>query len=97
MVWTTDFYGADAPDAHTYQKYKVLIDDYRDFINKAEPKHEVWYVGNISIYENPTGRHAAGVTVETGPRRYTDYYLMYDQSDKRTKVIKGGSWTQFHM
>ncbi len=87
----------DSPDAQTYKKYQGVIDDYRAFVKKNQTEYPIWLPDLVSIYEDKSGRHAVQITVETGPRRYTDFYLMYVKSDKRTKVIKGATAIQFHM
>jgi hypothetical protein len=96
--WTC-VYDSFAPghDETVLKKYKVILDDYQDFNKKTAQEHPSWYFSSMQIYEDQSGRHAIKVIMETGPRDYTDFFLMYDKSDMRTKIIKGSTERAFHI
>jgi len=85
------------PPDQIYHIDKAVIDDYQDFIEKLKQKNPTLYVSEIYFYEGGTGQHAVKLIIETGPREYVDYFLMYDKSNVRTKVIEGRKWHQFHI
>ena len=97
MVWSGNLPQLNEPELNhsTYKPNKVVVDDCNEFLKQSG--YPGWLVESVSIYEDKTGRHGVAINIETGPRRYTIFYLMYDKADKKTKVIKGATTTQFHM
>jgi hypothetical protein len=85
------------PNEPYYQIDKAIIDDYQAYIKKIQPKNQDLYIDEVDFYEDGTGQHAVRFVIETGLREYAEYYLMYNKSNVRTKVIKGGTWHQFHI
>ncbi len=98
-VWTSGEDMADfkSPDAQVYQKYSAVIDDYRDFLVKTKSEHPSWWISTVSIYEDKAGLHAVSLIIGTDVNKYREFYIMYDKSDMRTKVVNGSSWHQFHL
>jgi hypothetical protein len=76
---------------------KAITDDYQGFIENLKPKNSNLYVTETDFYEDGTGQHAVKLTMETNPRVYVEYILIYDKSNVRTKVIKGNTLHQFHI
>src|SRR5206468_10793470 len=72
----------------TCQKPAVIAEDYQAFIDERLRNHSMWWVKETYFYEDGTGRHAAKIVAETGSRKYTEYFLIYDKSNVRMKVIK---------
>lgn len=85
------------PNEPYYQIDKAIIDDYQNFIEKLKGKNPALYISEIYFYEGGDGKHAVKLVIETGPRKYVEYFLMYDKSNARTSVIKGQTWRQFHI
>jgi hypothetical protein len=85
------------PDEIFLHKYKVILDDYQDFYKRTTQEHPSWDFSSMQFCEDKTGRHAIKVSIETGPRDYTDFFLMYNKSDMRTKIIKGSTERAFHI
>jgi hypothetical protein len=80
-----------------YYVDKAILDDYPKFIEQLKKKYPYLDVSEVDFYENGTGQHAVKLLIEAEPRRYVEYYLIYDKSNVRTKAIKESSWLQFHM
>ena len=76
---------------------KAILDDYPKYIEQLETKYPHLYLSEVDFYEDGAGQHAVKLTVETGLRDYKEFYIMYDKSNLRTKIIEGTSWHQFHM
>jgi ankyrin repeat protein len=81
-------------DSHHHQ---AIIDDHKNFVEMLKKKYPHLWVAEVHYYEDGTGQHAVKLTIETAMRDYKEFYLIYDQVNVRTKVIKGKSWHQFHM
>jgi plasmid replication initiation protein len=67
---------------------KAITDDYQNFI-KTLPKEESYMITDITttFYEDRTGQHAVNIEIPIDGK-YRDYALIYDKSNKRTKLIK---------
>src|SRR5262245_8763836 len=89
--------GSIIPGEPLHQQYKAMIDDYQAYIKDAKLKHPGWWLLTVKIYEDESGRHAVKLTVNTDMREDTDFYLMYDTSNVRTKVIRGETRHHFHI
>lgn len=85
------------PSGEVSQTYKTVIEDYQSYVKNAKLRHPSWLVSTVEIYENGIGQHAVKLTIETDLREYRDFYLLYDKSNLRTKVVGGNNWHQFHM
>lgn len=85
------------PSGWIYHIDQTIIDDSQAYIQNVKSKHRDLNVDEVDFYEDGTGRHAVRFTVETDLEEYAEYYLMYDQNNVRTKVIKTGTLHQFHM
>ena len=73
----------------------AIVDDYKAFIAEREWNHSI--LMGPYFYEDGTGRHAVKIEAETGSRNNAEYFIMYDGSNVRTKMIKGRHWTDLHM
>jgi hypothetical protein len=101
--WNGHNANLDPPNLTNYFSGKIyyvdeaILDDYPKFIEQLKKKYPHLYVSEVDFYEDGTGQHAIKLTIETEMRDYREYYLMYDKSNVRTKVIKGSTSHQFHM
>jgi hypothetical protein len=80
-----------------YHVDQAILDDYPNFIEELKRKYPIVYLDYVHFYEDGTGQHAVKISVLTGSRQYTEFYLMYDKANVRSKVIKGRTWVQFHI
>jgi hypothetical protein len=86
------------PPDQIYHFDQSIIDDYTAYAHSVWPKGQDFFISHIDYYEDGTGQHAVRIELEIGPgRKYVEYYLFYGKDNKRTKVMKGKSWRQFHM
>jgi uncharacterized protein YceK len=76
---------------------QAIKDDYQAYAHKVWPKGPDFFISEVEFYEDGTGRHAVKLTLEPGSREYKVYYLMYDKNNVRTKVVRGGTYHQFHI
>jgi hypothetical protein len=85
------------PNKDIRQKYKTIIDDYQKYVKDKQAIHPTWNLITVEIYEGNMGQHAVKIVFRV--EAYTDknFFLMYDKSDVRTKVIKAGTETHFHI
>jgi hypothetical protein len=96
--WRAHYANVDPPNRTNYRNYQIdrsIIDDYKNFVATLKKRYAMVWVAEIYYYEDGTGQHAVKLAIKTGPRRYNEFYLMYDRANARTKVIKGKSWEQF--
>jgi hypothetical protein len=89
--------GAVIPGEPLHHQYKAMIDDYQAYLENAKLKHPDWSVHEVRIYEHSSGQHAVKLIFHSGYQEYKDFYLMYDKSDVRTRVIKGKTRVLFHI
>jgi hypothetical protein len=86
-------------DEHLHHDYKAILDDSRDFIKKLERSSGIsasdpdrfFMVTSGKFYEDGAGQHAVMYMVRIKTRWFDTVYtylLLYDKSNKRTKVIK---------
>jgi hypothetical protein len=100
--WKCWYANLQPPNQHSpgepyYHIDQAIIDDYQDFVERQKLKNPTLYVAEVYFYEDGAGQHAVKLVVETGLRKYVEYFLMYDKANLRTKVIKGKTWHQFHI
>jgi len=110
--WKSHYANLDQPNLTNYHNYpntwyyrpdqiyhidQAIIDDYKAYAHKVWPKDRDFFISELYFYEDGTGRHAVKIVLETGSRKFKEYYLMYDTNNVRTKVIKGKTWHQFHI
>jgi hypothetical protein len=80
-----------------YHIDRAILEDYPKFIEQLKGKYRVVYFNQVHFYEDGTGQHAVKLSIQTDSRQYTEFYLVYDKTNARTKVIKGRTWHQFHI
>jgi uncharacterized protein YceK len=102
--WTCYNANLQPPNRHDpgepyYQIDKAIIDDYTAYAHSVWPKGHDFFISEVDYYEDGTGQHAVRIELETGLRRYREYYLFYDKNNVRTKVMRSpsGSQSQFSM
>jgi hypothetical protein len=101
--WKSHNANFDPPNTTNYfsgQIYHIdtaILDDYPKFIEQLKKENPDLHVSEIDFYEDGTGQHAVKLTIEKELREYVEYYVMYDKSNVRTKVIKGKNWHQSQM
>ncbi len=93
--WKCHDTSIDPPNYHStpqvfpyYHIDQAIIDDYQAFYKAFKLPHPP---ERIYIYEDGTGQHAVRMTVEFLTKwtdRTYDYYLIYDASNVRKKVIR---------
>ena len=71
---------------------QAIIDDYQAFAHQVCP---TFFMTEVDLYEDGTGKHAVRIELEDQPE-HIDYYLLYDTNNVRIKVIKGKTWYKFH-
>ncbi|HZF02506.1 MAG TPA: hypothetical protein VE344_11510 [Methylomirabilota bacterium] len=102
--WRCHMGNFDPPNLHQGQSFNTpygvdqsVIDDYTAYAHSVWPKGHDFFISEADLYEDETGQHAVKIELEVDLRQYVEYYLFYDKNNKRTKVMKGKSWHQFHM
>lgn len=65
---------------------KTIVDDYQKYIGTLSQKEQESIV-SIDFYEDMTGQHAVRLITLLGGS-YVDHVLIYDNGNKRIKVIK---------
>jgi hypothetical protein len=98
--WTGHDARLEPPNQQNGKSYHIdqaIIDDYQAYAHKVWPKDRDFFISEVYFYEDGTGRHAVMIELEPKLRENKIYYLMYDTNNVRTKVVKGGTWHQFHM
>ena len=79
------------------QMNPAIIEDYQAYAHKVWPKDRDFFISEVYFYDDGTGRHAVKVVLEPALREYKAYYLIYDTHNVRIKVVKGGTYSQFHI
>ena len=75
---------------HTsYNIDESVIVDYTAYARSVWPKGQGFFISEVDFYEDGTGQHAVRIELEVGLDEYVDYYLFYDKSNQRTKVMRG--------
>ncbi len=75
---------------HTsYNIDESVIVDYTAYARSVWPKGQDFFISEVDFYEDGTGQHAVRIELEVGLDEYVDYYLFYDKSNQRTKVMRG--------
>ena len=96
--WYANLQPPNQPTNHpNYVIEQTILDDYPKFVENLKHKYPSPYVSEVYFYGDGDGQHAVRLVIETDLRDYREYYLMYDKSNARVKVIKGSHWHQFHM
>jgi hypothetical protein len=89
--WTFRPFDEYAPphDRHHYQLDKTVIDDYQQFVADQKFRYPSLFVDRplTGFFEDGTGRRAITFFIHRNGTEWT-YVLIYDQKNKRTKVIR---------
>jgi hypothetical protein len=91
--WKSWDVGLAPPNDHIVNK--AIIEDYHNFFETLKNP----YPGTEAVYyfvDEKTGRQAIKISMQEEYHRYVYYYLMYDKSNVRTKVIKMNAPYEFH-
>ena len=65
----------------------AITKDYEDYRNSFPPGSSVPIDVQDFLYEDGTGKHAVKIRFASGGTEWT-HVLIYDQNDKRIKIIK---------
>ena len=80
----TGFHRADEADL---AKNTAITDDYKKYIETLSPD-EKKYMGPTLYFEDGKGQHAVRIETDIGGKDCWYHILFYDQTNKRTKVVK---------
>jgi hypothetical protein len=73
--------------SHDYEKLdKAITEDYQNYIEKL-PNGEGKFVGPIQFFADETGQHAVRIEIALNGTDWA-HVLIYDEENKRVKVIK---------
>lgn len=110
--WKSHYANLDPPNRTNYHNYpntwyyspdqiyqidQSIINDHKNFVETLKKKYPTLWVAEVYYYEDGTGQHTVKLVIEIGPEEFAEYYLMYDKTNVRTKVIRGSRWHHFHI
>jgi len=67
------------------QTNQVIVDDYKSYIEKL-PSKQKGFIGSVHGFVDATGQHAVDISIGVNGRWWR-HILIYDQENKRIKVI----------
>jgi uncharacterized protein YceK len=70
---------------------RAIVEDCQKFIKEKDA-----YASEAYFYEDGTGQHAVKLVLEIDYAKWRYYFLLYDKSNVRTKVVKGPKWHTLH-
>jgi len=92
--WTNCTIRSAAGGILTPSECKAISDDYHDFVQKLPTHKDRWggynerdFIEEVSVFKDRTDQHAVQISMPMDGK-FLYYILIYDNSNKRTKMIK---------